>query len=432
MHALGTTRGRRPHWLDRPFVVTLIYLVFGWVWIAASDWLAYRYLPDEATLTRFQSMKGMLFIAVTGAFLFGLLVWRRRLQQEAETELRLVVSQVPGFLWTTDQDLRVQSMTGQDLSSLPVEPETLIGQPVYDLMEGDERRAVVESGHRRALAGESADYEVEYVGHQFVVRVEPLRSPSDRIVGCVGFGLDISGLRLTDSIDGVRGAFQRSYVLATVGTLVLDVAHKLKNPLFAMTAALDGFEERVGDHPETARHREILRQQVDRVQALVKGLQEYGGLEELDLGPCSVDDLVTTVAQELSHGARRGEVDVVAHVSSNGNLHATLDREAFIDALRRVGTNAVQHSAPGQVVELSARRKEDDPSRFEVTVDDEGPGFRPGDYERAFEPLFSRGTDGAGLGLSVAERIVRLHGGSIELGESPRGGARVRITLGLS
>ncbi len=432
MQTLAATRGTWPHWLGRPFVIALMYLAFGWIWIGTSDWLAYRFMPDEAILTRFQSMKGMIFVAVTGAVLFALLVWYKRRQQQAETELQLVVSQVPGFLWTTDEELRLRTITGRALAGFEVRPDWLAGRKVTDLVDGAERRAVIEAGHRRALAGDSADYEVDVLGHDFIVRVEPLRAPSDRIVGCVAFALDVSGLRLTDSTHGMRDALRRSHVMATVGTLVLEVAHKLKNPLFAMTAALDGFEARVGDQPETAPHREILRQQVDRVQALVEGLQVYGRVGEMDLQPCEVSGIVRNVTMELANLGREGNVDVVAEVSANGGLQAALDREAFAEAFRRVGVNALQHSAPGQMVAISVMQATDKPGHLEITVDDAGPGFHPDDHERAFEPLFSRGTGGAGLGLSIAERIVRLHGGNIELGESPRGGARVRITLRLA
>lgn len=426
------TRGTWTDWLRRPFVIALLYLVFGWIWIGTSDWLAYRFMPNEATLTRFQSMKGMLFIAATGAFLFALLVWRKRSQQEAETELQLVVNQLPGFLWTTDEELRLRTVTGQDWAGFAVQPDRLTGRKVTDLVDGAERRAVIETAHRRALAGESADFAVDIMEHDFVVRIEPLRAPSDRIVGCVAFALDVSGLRLADSPRGVRDALRHSHVMATVGTLVLEVAHKLKNPLFAMTAALDGFEARVGDQPETAPHREILRQQVDRVQALVEGLQVYGRVGEMDLQPCEVSGIVRNVTLELANLGREANVDVIAEVSTNGGLQAALDREALAEALRRVGVNALQYSAPGQVVAISLLQATDKPDHLEITVDDAGPGFHPDDHERAFEPLFSRGTDGAGLGLSIAERIVHLHGGSIDLGESPQGGARVRITLGLS
>jgi signal transduction histidine kinase len=93
--------------------------------------------------------------------------------------------------------------------------------------------------------------------------------------------------------------------------------------------------------------------------------------------------------------------------------------------------NGIQHSAAGQVVRLSAHLAAGDPGMLEVSVTDAGQGFLPQDYERALNPLFSRRPEGAGLGLAVAERIVQLHGGRIQIGSGPAGGARVTVTLTL-
>ena len=68
-----------------------------------------------------------------------------------------------------------------------------------------------------------------------------------------------------------------------------------------------------------------------------------------------------------------------------------------------------------------------------VTVDDDGPGFPPGDPGRLFEK-FQRGNEegavvGVGLGLAICRAIVRAHGGEIEAHQRPGGGARIEFTL---
>jgi signal transduction histidine kinase len=66
-----------------------------------------------------------------------------------------------------------------------------------------------------------------------------------------------------------------------------------------------------------------------------------------------------------------------------------------------------------------------------LTVEDDGPGLPPGDRDRLFEP-FRRGASappgGAGLGLAIVARVQRAHGGAVEAGDAPEGGARFRLS----
>jgi signal transduction histidine kinase len=70
-----------------------------------------------------------------------------------------------------------------------------------------------------------------------------------------------------------------------------------------------------------------------------------------------------------------------------------------------------------------------------VEVADDGPGFAPDDLPHVFEPLFrgdpARKADGAGarLGLAIARRLARAHGGDLAAANGPRGGARATLTL---
>jgi len=95
-------------------------------------------------------------------------------------------------------------------------------------------------------------------------------------------------------------------------------------------------------------------------------------------------------------------------------------------ALANVLRNAVQASPPGARVEASVSRERD---RRVFTVRDHGPGFLPGQIAQLFDPFYTTRATGTGLGLAVAQRMVRLHGGTIRAENVPDGGARVRISI---
>ena len=92
-------------------------------------------------------------------------------------------------------------------------------------------------------------------------------------------------------------------------------------------------------------------------------------------------------------------------------------------------TNALQAVDEGErvVVALSSD------GRFAVLeVRDEGPGVPPEDRRRVFEPFFTGRRGGTGLGLFVSYGIVERHGGRIEVGEAPEGGARFTVRIPLA
>jgi signal transduction histidine kinase len=67
--------------------------------------------------------------------------------------------------------------------------------------------------------------------------------------------------------------------------------------------------------------------------------------------------------------------------------------------------------------------------RLVFEVADHGPGVDAADAERIFEPFFTKRTQGTGLGLAVAKRVVELHAGTIAVDAAPGGGARFRVAI---
>jgi signal transduction histidine kinase len=99
------------------------------------------------------------------------------------------------------------------------------------------------------------------------------------------------------------------------------------------------------------------------------------------------------------------------------------DCASVVEAIRNVAENALKHGPKGNEVKISCG-----PGRV-VTIDDSGPGLMTGDVERLFKP-FERGnshTEGAGLGLAIVKAAVDLHRGSIDVTNSPLGGARFTL-----
>jgi two-component system, OmpR family, osmolarity sensor histidine kinase EnvZ len=140
-------------------------------------------------------------------------------------------------------------------------------------------------------------------------------------------------------------------------------------------------------------------------------------------------DLGAVVAHEVE-AARMAGGDVTLQRDGSGPLFVAGDHSALSRALSNVIGNALRY---GKRARVSIRRNK---AVIDIVVDDDGPGIPPSERQAVFtafhraESSRNRSTGGTGLGLAIAHSIIeRQHGGGIEVGDAPGGGARFRIRL---
>ena len=106
----------------------------------------------------------------------------------------LLMRHLPAALWTTDRELRVTALEGR-LNLEDPDREGRLGRPLVEALSADADAAVLLAAHRRALAGEPADYRITNHGTSYAAHVEPLRDEAGDIVGVVGVGIDVTEQR---------------------------------------------------------------------------------------------------------------------------------------------------------------------------------------------------------------------------------------------
>jgi signal transduction histidine kinase len=165
----------------------------------------------------------------------------------------------------------------------------------------------------------------------------------------------------------------------------------------------------------------------EKIMTLLQALKSYARAEQPDSPrvPTSVaqglDTVLTLYAQ-----ARKKALEVIR------NFQEVPAVEAKPDELIQVWTNLVQnalHAMDGTGVLTVGLAFQ--PPWVVVTIDDSGPGVPPEIRDRIFTPFFTtKGPgQGTGLGLGIVHRIVSEHGGEVEVGDAPGGGARFTVRL---
>lgn len=211
--------------------------------------------------------------------------------------------------------------------------------------------------------------------------------------------------------------------LAAVGEMVRRLAHNLRNPL----AGIRGLAEvtRV-DLPADSDLRENQERIISAVDRFERWLKELLGATS----PLAVNPEPTPIGPWLEGvvEAHRPTGDLkgvrIALDQSRGPREAVFDARHVEQALVALISNAIDASPPGGTVQIRTIASADG-REWEMTVADQGPGVPPDLVERIFKPYFTTKRDGNGIGLAVAQQVVRAHGGRIfvEPGIGPCAGA---------
>ncbi len=209
-----------------------------------------------------------------------------------------------------------------------------------------------------------------------------------------------------------------------------DVSHELRTPLTAMTAVADilpGHPGLTGDAAAAAR---LVRQEIFHLNRLVEDLIE---ISRFDTGTAQLVTDDTDVATAVSGCLRaRGWTDVRTDVPAG--LIARLDRRRFDVIIANLVGNALRHGGPPVTVTARAEPYGRGSGQLAVEVRDHGPGLPPAAIAHVFDRFYKADTararsEGSGLGLAIASENARLHGGHIEVGNHPGGGAVFTVTL---
>ncbi len=217
--------------------------------------------------------------------------------------------------------------------------------------------------------------------------------------------------------------------------LIAWVSHDLQTPLASIRAILEALYDGMVEEPETVkRYLNTAQRDVRSLSALIDDLFQMAQLDAggipLEKAESSLADLISDTLESFSELASRQGITLEGMAESNVDP-VLMDTQRIGRVLNNLIGNALRHTPPGGRVEVRARRAN---GGVEVTVCDTGEGIRPEDLPNIFESFYrgeksrSRATGGAGLGLAIAQGIVRVHGGEIRV-ESQPGDTRFIFSL---
>ncbi|MGA7669740.1 MAG: HAMP domain-containing sensor histidine kinase [Nitrolancea sp.] len=278
------------------------------------------------------------------------------------------------------------------------------------------------------------------LGHYVVRPLEAVSRAAHRIAGGdLDFAVPQSRVGEVDEVSeafqamgkGLRESISRQAELEEERRFYVGaIAHDLRTPLFSLRGYLQGLESGIARSPErVSEYVAICRQKADQIERLVSDLSAYTRVEFLEqtlrFSPVEIDALIDRAVESIRLRAEAKGLQIGVDRPTD-SVPVQGDADLLERVLANLLDNAVRHTPADGAIEV-ARRIDGD--RLIVSVADTGPGITMQDLPHLFDPFYrsdeSRNpeTGGVGLGLTIARRIMRAHGGDLTAENRPGGGA---------
>lgn len=233
-------------------------------------------------------------------------------------------------------------------------------------------------------------------------------------------------VEMIEALHRSREQIVRAGKLAVVGEMAAIMAHEVRTPMGILRSSAQLLQRQ--PHLGEKEHELIgfILSESERLNRLVTMLLECARPTPPDFRPHDLQAIIDSVISLLGSRAEQAGV-LLSREFPDESAMFDCDREQMMQVLLNLVLNALSFvPAGGRIVVSTARTARE----LRIVVADSGPGVPEELRQRIFDPFFSRREGGIGLGLTIVQQIVHVHGGEIEVGESIWGGAAFVLRFG--
>jgi len=355
-------------------------------------------------------------------------------RHEGRTRLSMMMDKMPAVLWTTDTELRFTSGMGAGLETLGLRAHEMEGKSLFEYFHTDDPEFIAIAAHRKALAGQSVTYEIEWQKHVFDSHVQPLKGSDGQLLGVIGVALDITDRKhLADQL-------RVSQKMQAVGELAGGVAHDFNNLLMIVKGHAEMLLDRIDS--SSARHNlEQIQGATERAATLTRQLLAFSRKQVLQPKVLDLNNVVAGMIKMFSRVI--GENIDLAFLPGSKLAPVKADPGQMEQVLLNLVVNARDAMPDGGRLTIETCNVELDSvsasqhsvmeagSYVMLIVTDTGCGMDAGTQARIFEPFFTTKGQGkgTGLGLATVYGVVKQSGGFIWVYSEVDHGSTFKIYL---
>lgn len=247
--------------------------------------------------------------------------------------------------------------------------------------------------------------------------------------------LKISYLRLHSQAETLVEAEKqlgKSRQMSALGHVSASLAHEIKNPLASIRGAAEILADEVPEEHPKFEFVRIIKSEISRLNQSVEKVLEYcRGAKDSDPSTdgagekSAIKDIIQKAVELLNPQISGKKIKVTVNIDTTA-AQLPVDEAGMHQVMMNLLVNAVDAVSPGGQIDISGTVET---SEYRILVCDNGPGIDKETADRIFNPFVTFKEGGTGLGLSISSKIIKRLGGTVELEESPLGGAAFLIKL---
>jgi PAS domain S-box-containing protein len=328
---------------------------------------------------------------------------------------------------TTDQQSVVTSINPAAVNLLGLHSEG-IGQPIARMSSAEVpletmSRCVTEK--KEPVSDRELTLDRDGRALRLVASALELKDSRGATIGCVIHLRDVTERML------MKEQMWRMRQFASLSTLASGLHHEIKNPITALSIHVQLLEERLRSTETSGAVGEtigVLKAEVQRLTVTLESFRNFASLQRLHPRPVDVRDLLGDVARLMTPQAAMQNVSLVLESAEKPLPTLDIDPEKIQQAVLNLVINALEAMPSGGALRVGAALTD---GVVRLVVSDTGPGIPPEIQDHIFHPYFSTKDRGTGIGLALADKLIRQHHGHLDFRTGPTGTTFV-ITLPLN
>ena len=210
--------------------------------------------------------------------------------------------------------------------------------------------------------------------------------------------------------------------MAMVGELAAGVAHTIRNPFTSIKMRMFSLSRSLNLTSVQNEDLQVISNEIERIDGVVKNFLEFARPPRLKITETNLDELLGAMAVLVKYRLEKYDA-VLSWEVAPGAEQVPVDSEQMKEALLNLITNSCEAMESGGRITIRVDRSRDKDlgEAAVISVKDTGPGVPSQLIDKITKPFFTTKEEGSGLGLSIVSRIIREHGGRMEVSRSTKG-----------